>query len=174
MPPNLLEVTDSSQLLGLIAARDAFLDAGYGAKSEKFTPELRAKTGVILGVGGGQKLMTSLVNRLQYPIWEKALRSSGIAQEDIAPIVNKIKKAYVEWNENSFPGLLGNVVAGRIANRFDLGGINSVVDAACAASLSAIKMALSELLEGRSDMMLTGGVDADNSPLMYMLLLCVP
>ncbi|MEM7659278.1 MAG: acyltransferase domain-containing protein, partial [Bacteroidota bacterium] len=49
-----------------------------------------------------------------------------------------------------------------------LGGINSVVDAACAASLSAIKMALSELVEGRCDMMLTGGVDTDNSPFMYM------
>jgi len=34
--------------------------------------------------------------------------------------------------------------------------------------LSAIKMALSELVEGRCDMMLTGGVDTDNSPLMYM------
>jgi len=29
-------------------------------------------------------------------------------------------------------------------------------------------MALSELVEGRCDMMLTGGVDTDNSPLMYM------
>ena len=70
--------------------------------------------------------------------------------------------------KNSFPGLLGNVISGRITNRFDLGGINSVVDAACAASLSAIKMALSELVEGRCDMMLTGGVDTDNSPFMYM------
>jgi len=168
LPPNILEVTDVSQLLGLIAARDAFEDAGYGKDSEKFTKQVRQQTGVILGVGGGQKLLTSLGSRLQYPIWEKALRSSGIEEPDIAQIIDKIKKAYVGWNENSFPGMLGNVVAGRITNRFDLGGINSVVDAACAASLSAIKMSLSELVEGRSDMMLTGGVDTDNSPTMYM------
>ena len=43
--------------------------------------------------------------------------------------------------------MLGNVIAGRIANRFDLGGTNCVVDAACASSLSALKMALSELAE---------------------------
>jgi len=79
-----------------------------------------------------------------------------------------MKTAYIPWNENSFPGMLGNVISGRVANRFDLGGINSVVDAACAASLSAIKMAVSELIEGRCDMMLTGGVDTDNSPFMYM------
>ncbi|MFK8101186.1 MAG: beta-ketoacyl synthase N-terminal-like domain-containing protein [Saprospiraceae bacterium] len=168
LPPNILEVTDVSQLLGLVAARDALEFAGYGKDSSKFTAPLKAKTGVLLGVGGGQKLITPLIARLQYPIWEKALRASGIAEEDIPHIVDKMKKAYVGWNENSFPGLLGNVISGRITNRFDLGGINSVVDAACAASLSAIKMSLSELVEGRCDMMLTGGVDTDNSPFMYM------
>jgi polyketide-type polyunsaturated fatty acid synthase PfaA len=168
LPPNILEVTDASQLLALVAARDAFEDAGYGQKSSKFTADLKAKTGVVIGVGGGQKLITPLTGRLQYPVWEKALRSSGIAENDIPPIIDKMKKAYIGWNENSFPGMLGNVISGRITNRFDLGGLNSVVDAACAASLSAIKMALSELVEGRCDMMLTGGVDTDNSPFMYM------
>ena len=76
--------------------------------------------------------------------------------------------AYVEWNENSFPGLLGNVISGRIANRFDLGGINCVVDAACASSLSAIKMAVNQLQEGSVDMMIAGGVDTDNSPFTFM------
>ncbi len=63
---------------------------------------------------------------------------------------------------------MGNVISGRIANRFDLGGINCVVDAACAGSLAAMRMALSELVEGRSEMMITGGVCTDNSPTMYM------
>ena len=74
----------------------------------------------MLGVGGGQKLITPLIARLQYPIWEKALRASGVAEDDIPPIIDKMKKAYVGWNENSFPGLLGNVISGRITNRFDL------------------------------------------------------
>ena len=168
LPPNILEVTDASQLLGLVAARDALADAGYGKDSVKFTKELKEKTGVLLGVGGGQKLITPLIARLQYPIWERALRASGVDEKDIPKIVEKMKAAYIGWNENAFPGLLGNVISGRITNRFDLGGINSVVDAACAASLSAIKMSLSELVEGRCDMMLTGGVDTDNSPFMYM------
>jgi polyketide-type polyunsaturated fatty acid synthase PfaA len=168
LPPNILEVTDVSQLLGLVAARDVLADAGYAADSPRFTRELKDKTGVLLGVGGGQKLITPLIARLQYPVWERALRASGIAESDIPHIIDKMKKAYVGWNENAFPGLLGNVISGRITNRFDLGGINSVVDAACAASLSAVKMSLSELVEGRADMMITGGVDTDNSPFMYM------
>ncbi|MCB9295835.1 MAG: hypothetical protein H6559_22335 [Lewinellaceae bacterium] len=103
LPPNILEVTDASQLLALVAARDALLDAGYGPDSPKFTKELREKTGVVLGVGGGQKLITPLIARLQYPIWERALRASGVAEEDIPPIVDKMKKYYVGWNENAFP-----------------------------------------------------------------------
>ena len=67
-----------------------------------------------------------------------------------------------------FPGLLGNVVAGRIANRLDLGGTNCVVDAACASSLSAIHLAALELHAGRADMVLTGGVDTFNDIFMYM------
>jgi acyl transferase domain-containing protein len=34
--------------------------------------------------------------------------------------------------------------------------------------MSALKLAISELVEYRSDMMLTGGVDTDNSIVMYM------
>lgn len=164
LPPNLLEVTDSSQLLGLVVARDAMQDAGYGLERE-FN---RENVGVVLGVAGGQKLITDLTSRLQYPIWERVLESSGISPEDTQVIIDKIKLAYAPWNENSFPGLLGNVIAGRIANRLDLGGMNSVVDAACASSLAAVKIALSELVEGRADMMITGGVDSDNSPFTYL------
>ncbi len=168
LPPNILEVTDASQLVSLIIARDALKDAGYDKKSPKMSRQVKDRTGVILGVGGGQKLIIPLTARLQYPIWSKVLQKAGVSEGETEKIIEKIKSAYVGWNENSFPGLLGNVIAGRITNRFDLGGINSVVDAACAASLSAIKMAVSELIEGRSDMMLTGGVDTDNSIFMYM------
>ena len=168
LPPNILEVTDASQLVSLIIARDALKDAGYDKKSPKMTRQVKDRTGVILGVGGGQKLIIPLTARLQYPIWSKVLQNAGVSEGETEKIIEKIKSAYVGWNENSFPGLLGNVIAGRITNRFDLGGINSVVDAACAASLSAIKMAVSELIEGRADMMLTGGVDTDNSIFMYM------
>ena len=164
LPPNILEVTDSSQLLGLVVARDAMEDAGYG-QGRDFNREM---TGVVLGVAGGQKLITDLSARLQYPIWERVLKSSGISDEDADIIIDKMKLAYAPWNENSFPGLLGNVIAGRIANRLDLGGMNSVVDAACASSLAAVKIAVSELIEGRAEMMITGGVDTDNSPFTFL------
>ncbi|HVA24837.1 MAG TPA: beta-ketoacyl synthase N-terminal-like domain-containing protein, partial [Chloroflexota bacterium] len=166
IPPNTLEVTDVAQLLGLLVAKRALDDAGYGETSER--PFDRRRTGIVLGVGGGQKLITPLTTRLQSPVWEEAMRSSGLSTEDAGAIAQKIKRAYVGWEENSFPGMLGNVIAGRIANRLDLGGINCVVDAACASSLAALRMALCELADGQADIMITGGVDADNSIFMYM------
>jgi len=165
LPPNLLEVTDVSQLLSLVVAKECLEDAGYGEGRETS----RENTGVILGmVGIGSKLMTPLMARLQYPVWEKVLRSYGISAEDTQKIIDKIKLAYPNWDENAFPGSIGNVVAGRIANRFDLGGTNCVVDAACASSLAAIHMAIAELIEGRADMMITGGLDTDNSIGAYL------
>ena len=59
--------------------------------------------------------------------------------------------------------LSANIVSGRIANRFDFGGTNCVVDAACASSLSAIKIAMQELELGECDAVLTGGVNVDSS-----------
>jgi acyl transferase domain-containing protein len=165
LPPNILEVTDVSQLLSLVVARDALEDAGYGENSQ-FARDL---TGVILGVVGmSSKLFSPLMNRLQYPVWEKVLRNCGLSNDDTHKIIEKIKLAYVGWEENAFPGTIGNVIAGRIANRFDLGGTSCVVDAACASSLAAVRMAAAELIEGRADMMITGGVDTDNSINAFM------
>jgi acyl transferase domain-containing protein/acyl carrier protein len=109
-----------------------------------------------------------LAARLEYPVWEKVLKSSGMSDEDTQKIISKVKSAYVKWDENAFPGMLANVVAGRIANRLNFGGTNCVVDAACASSFAALKMAISDLIEHRSDMMLTGGVDTDNSIMAYI------
>jgi acyl transferase domain-containing protein len=163
LPPDTLQALDSAQMLSLIIAKAALENAGYGKREFN-----RETTGVILGASGLWKTITPLAARLQYPIWEKALKSSGLSDEDTQKIIEKIKLAYVPWEENSFPGMLTNVVAGRITNRLDLGGTNCVVDAACASSLSAIKMAISELIEHRCDMVIAGGIDTDNSILNYM------
>ncbi|WP_414624207.1 beta-ketoacyl synthase N-terminal-like domain-containing protein [Calothrix sp. CCY 0018] len=164
LPPNQLEVTDISQLLALVVAKQALCDAGYDSDSG-FNHE---RTGVVLGVALARQLTMPLAARLQYPVWEKVLKSQGLSDEDTQNIIEKIKSAYINWDTNAFPGMLANVVTGRIANRFDFGGTNCVVDAACASSLGALSMAISELADYRADMMLTGGVDTDNSIVAYM------
>jgi acyl transferase domain-containing protein len=162
--PNSLEATDTAQLLGLVVAQQALADAGYG-EERSFD---RSRVSVILGVTGTLELVIPLGARLGHPIWRRALHEAGVEEHIAEDVVRRISDSYVGWQENSFPGLLGNVVAGRIANRFDLGGTNCVVDAACASSLSAIHLACLELTAGRADMVLTGGVDTFNDIFMYM------
>ncbi|MBA4367564.1 MAG: hypothetical protein C0403_07985, partial [Desulfobacterium sp.] len=164
IPPKTLEATDTSQLLSLMVAKKALEDAGYGMDRE-FN---RDKTSVILGATGTQELVIPLGARLGHPIWRKALLDSGIDADLAEEVMERISNAYVPWQENSFPGLLGNVIAGRITNRLDLGGTNCVVDAACASSMGAINLAILELITGRSDMTVTGGVDTLNDIFMHM------
>ncbi|UCD79370.1 MAG: SDR family NAD(P)-dependent oxidoreductase [Desulfobacterales bacterium] len=162
--PTSLEATDTSQLLGLLAAKMALEDSGYG-DDQDFD---RDRTSVILGVTGTQELVIPLSSRLGHPKWRRALEESDIPAHKTEEIIQRISDSYVSWQENSFPGLLGNVVAGRICNRLDLRGTNCVVDAACASSLSAVHLAMLELMSGRSDMVVTGGVDTLNDIFMHM------
>ena len=165
IPPNNIEATDTSQLLGLEVARMALEDAGYPMNHPVLEQK---KVNVILGVTGTQELVIPLGARLGHPIWKKALEDSGISGDKKEEIIQRIQGDYVQWQENSFPGLLGNVVAGRIANRLNLSGTNTVTDAACASSLSAIHTAVMELVSKKCDMSVTGGVDTLNDIFMHM------
>ena len=162
--PHAIEATDTTQLLGLLAAQSALQDAGYPA-SRTFD---RDRVSVILGVTGALEMVVPLGARLGRPIWRRALDAAGVEPTVAESVVERIAASYTPWQENSFPGLLGNVAAGRIANRLDLRGSNCVVDAACASSLAALNLAMLELATGRCDMALSGGVDTFSDIFMYM------
>jgi len=163
IPPAIVPATDTAQLLALLVARAALQDWRPGA----LAPELRARTSVILGVTSGQELLGTMVSRLQRPVWIKALRELGWPEDQVQAACRRIADHYVPWVESTFPGLLGNVVAGRIANRFDLGGTNLVTDAACASTFAALHAAVHELHAGDADAVLTGGVDTSNDIFMF-------
>ncbi|WP_437761512.1 SDR family NAD(P)-dependent oxidoreductase [Sorangium sp. So ce764] len=164
VPPSIVPATDTTQLLALIVAKRVLEDAAQG----QFEAMNRERMSVILGVTSAQELLASMVSRIQRPVWAKALRDLGYPEDEVKRACDKIAGNYVPWQESSFPGLLGNVVAGRIANRLDLGGTNCVTDAACASSLSAMSMAINELALGQSDLVIAGGCDTMNDAFMYM------
>ncbi|MBD8525374.1 type I polyketide synthase [Pseudomarimonas arenosa] len=164
LPPSNIPATDTSQLLALIVAQAVLQDAA----GDQFETMDRSRMSVILGVTSAQELLFSMVSRLQRPVWVKALRETGLPEDEVQAACDRIAAQYVPWQESSFPGLLGNVVAGRIANRLNLGGTNCVTDAACASSFSALSMAINELQLGQSDVVITGGVDTLNDIFMFM------
>ncbi|MGQ4615283.1 SDR family NAD(P)-dependent oxidoreductase [Nocardia sp. R7R-8] len=164
LPPNQLEVTSTMQTLSLGVARDLLRDAG----AVDSTWYDASRTGVVLGTTGPVPLMHPLAARLSTPVLKEAARSVGLSDTDADAIADRFVAAFAPWEANSFPGLLANITAGRVANRLGLGGINCTVDAACAASLAALRTAIAELQDGRADMMITGGVDTENTIFIYM------
>ncbi|MCU0658695.1 MAG: acyltransferase domain-containing protein, partial [Polyangiaceae bacterium] len=164
VPPTVLPSTDTSQLLALILAKQVLEDATRG----QFAQMDASRASIILGVTSAQELVNQMASRLQKPIWQKALREHGLPESEVQEVCERIASSYTPWKESSFPGLLGNVVAGRIANRLNLGGTNCVTDAACASSLSALSMAANELYLGDSDLVIAGGVDTMNDIFMFV------
>ncbi|MDP6944509.1 MAG: beta-ketoacyl synthase N-terminal-like domain-containing protein, partial [Myxococcota bacterium] len=120
IPPSLLPTTDTAQLLALVMAKRALEDVCQG----DFADMDREKVSVILGVAAGLELLGEMASRLQRPIWSKAMREAGLPESEVQDLCNRITSHFADWKESTFPGLLGNVVAGRVANRFDLGGTN--------------------------------------------------
>ncbi|MAC26947.1 MAG: beta keto-acyl synthase, partial [Myxococcales bacterium] len=164
VPPSTVPATDTCQLLALIVAQRVLDDAARG----QFDYADRDRMSVILGVTSAQELLGAMVSRLQRPIWTKALREMGLGEDEVQDACERIEAHYTPWQEATFPGVLGNVVAGRIANKLNLGGTNCVTDAACASTFSALSMAVNELRLGSSDVVLCGGADTMNDIFMYL------
>jgi 3-oxoacyl-(acyl-carrier-protein) synthase/acyl carrier protein len=160
--PKDMESIDSTQLLGLLAADAALSDAGVPADRSDHT-----RTAVILGVTGALKMTVTLGQRLAHPQLKKALAGAGVDPQTAQEVLERFAEQFAPWRELSFPGLLGNVTAGRIASRLNLGGANMAVDAACASSLAAVSQAVLELKSRRADLVVSGGVDTFSDPFMY-------
>ncbi|USX55201.1 type I polyketide synthase [Lentzea sp. HUAS12] len=148
IPPASLTSIEPAQLLALEVSAKALADAGYATRVFD-----RERTSVIFGAEAGADLANAYTVRTALP----ALGIRGL--DDHLPALT----------EDSFPGVLGNVIAGRVANRLDLGGANYTVDAACASSLAALDVACKELVGGTSDMVLCGAVDLHNSAHDYQM-----
>lgn len=162
IPPNSLKSIEPIQLLALESARLALEDAGFD-----HLPFERENTAVVFGAGGMHDLGIDYIFRtmLQHYL-PKVSSLSKLQQEQIISELHN--NELPEWNEDSFPGVLGNVVAGRIANRLDLTGSNYTVDAACGSSLAALDVAIHKLRAGTADVVVTGAADGTNNAPSYM------
>ncbi|MFE5159794.1 SDR family NAD(P)-dependent oxidoreductase [Streptomyces sp. NPDC056697] len=151
IPPASLPSIEPVQLLALEAARRALADAGYEGPDAD-----HRRTSVIFGAEAGSDLANASTLRTVLPAY-------------VGTLPPGLEEQLPKLTEDSFPGMLANVIAGRIANRLDLGGANYTVDAACASSLTAVDAACKELVTGTSDLVLCGGADLHNGINDYLL-----
>jgi malonyl CoA-acyl carrier protein transacylase len=162
IPPAAVKSIEPMQLLALVVAKQALEDAGLDRR-----PFMRERTATIFGAGGMHDLGITYVLRTLLPHYLPQVPgiSASARQQIIASLCGQVLP---QWTEDSFPGFLGNVVAGRVANRLDLGGTNFTVDAACASSLAALDTGIRQLRSGDADVALVGAIDGTNNVVSFM------
>ena len=114
--------------------------------------------------------------RLNRPVYYEILKNTptyqslppATGEQLISEMEEGVRANFMPVTEDSMPGELANVIAGRVANVFDLHGTNFTVDAACATSLAAVDQAVNGLRLGNFDMALVGGVDQMMAPASYI------
>ncbi len=155
--PNALEAIEPDQLLALGAADAALADAGNPL--DDIDP---SKVAVILGRGGylgdGLARLDQRVRTATQLV--EVLRSlvPGIDEGRLAQVKAEFQDRLGPERPESSIGLVPNLAASRIANRFDLQGAAYTVDAACASSLIAVDHGIGQLRSGQADLVLAGGV----------------
>jgi len=146
IPPSSLAHISVAQPLVLELTRRAIADAGYDPADLD-----RENTAVVFGAGDPEGISGKL---LTFRAMAPALL--GGLPEGL--------EALAGWSEDSLAGHITNVVAGRVANRFDFGGANLTVDAACASSLAAIEAACRQLASRQANLVIAGGVEIWQTP----------
>ncbi|MBV8347087.1 MAG: polyketide synthase, partial [Mycolicibacterium sp.] len=162
IPPAVSTQMDDGQKWAVACTRAALLDAGWPGWT--VDPE---RVAVIIGnaIGGDKQHRSNL--RIQFPAFTRELLGApsfaalpeqvrgAVLAETGASFLNRLE----EITEDTMPGELANVLAGRVANLFNFRGPNFTTDAACASGLAAMSAAVRGLQAGDFDAVITGGID---------------
>ena len=163
IPPKVATQVDAVQQIALESVADALEDAGYDPRKNPNN----SRVAVILGNSMGGENTDDFTIRTRLPETLESLKKSSVfkqlsliqQQQLIEDVQQNVKANLPTITEDSMPGELANVIAGRIANAFDLHGPNYTIDAACASSMAAIQAAVKGLRDNEFDMVVTGGAD---------------
>ena len=171
IPPKVLEVMDETQQWAIAAAYQALQDYGYPQQ-----PLPNDRVAVILGnaLAGEKHYKSSL--RIHLPEYLQVLSAldafqklpDSVQQELLGGFTQGIRAEIPAITEDTMPGELSSIIAGRVANVFNFGGPNFTTDAACASSLAALQAAVDGLRHYQFDAVLTGGVDRSMSVESYV------
>lgn len=166
--PNSIDGSEPDQFMALQVASEALADAGYANKDFD-----RQRTEVILGRGTNfNRGYMSLIQRgfvIDQTLGILRSLHPEHSEAEIATIRAALSAQLPALAPEVVPGLVPNVMCGRVMNRLDLMGASYTVDAACASALVALDTGCRDLLAGRCDMALVGGVQVHTPALVFMV-----
>jgi acyl transferase domain-containing protein len=166
--PHSVDGGEPDQFLALRVAHEAMSDAGYRDR-----PFDRERAGVFIGRGTyfNRGYVTLVQHGLVVDQTLGILESLGVCRsaESLGEMRLRLKAGLPPLGPETIPGLVPNILCGRIMNRLDLMGPSYTVDAACASSLVALDAGVRDLRDRRCDLAIVGGVQVSTPALIYMV-----
>ncbi|MGA1821863.1 MAG: SDR family NAD(P)-dependent oxidoreductase [Thermoplasmatota archaeon] len=164
IPPKVADKIDRFQRYVIVGTHEALIDSKLLDNQEVD----RTRIATIVANSGGGENRDYAAMRVGHSDVEEFCRQSEVWKElpdgirdRLMPQVKKLLTAdMIDINEDSMPGSLPNVAAGRLANMFNFMGPNYITDAACASTLAALSSSRDQLLLDRADIAVTGGTDS--------------
>ncbi|WP_390902886.1 hotdog fold thioesterase [Shewanella putrefaciens] len=156
LPESAFDGLDESFLWALDCSRKALQDAGIAPSDAVLT-----RTGIVMGT---LSFPTARSNELFLPLYhqtvEKALQNklnqSAFQLADFGNSVNDLNANSQALNVAN--GAVAHTASKLVSDALGLGGTQLSLDAACASSVYALKLACDYLTTGKADMMLAGAV----------------
>ena len=152
MPPPTQRLSDPAQLLLLQATDDLLKQL-----PQDILEQIRSHTGVFIASTGAGQMWVSHTMRIQRDLMRSNLDTDPLLKPALEKVIEEALTRFPKSGEDSFPGLMPNLLAGRIANIFDLHGINEVIDADARSFLSALGIACRSLSQQDLTLALVGG-----------------
>ncbi|GJM34327.1 MAG: hypothetical protein DHS20C18_33280 [Saprospiraceae bacterium] len=155
LPADFLARQDKLYQWSLYVAREALRDTAYQDQ-----PDILKKCGLILGnlsfpTGSSHKLLAPVYTQTAENALRELLNDSAFSLES--------QKDAEPKND-----ILAYTPSQMVAEALGLGASHYALDAACATSLYAIKLACDELMTGKADLMLAGAVCASDQLFIHM------
>lgn len=166
--PSAVAGTDPDQLLALRVAQDALADAGYmdrplnGDRAEVILGRISAPGAGSMNLIQQSKTVGEIVEIIKDLVPSE---NDELAQA----VAEQLRQRLASCTSDNIPGVMPNILAGRIAAKLGFRGRNMIVDAACASSMVALETAVDDLVSRRCDFALSGGVYVNSSATMFNL-----
>jgi acyl transferase domain-containing protein/NAD(P)-dependent dehydrogenase (short-subunit alcohol dehydrogenase family) len=160
--PDVTDHMDPGQFLALLAAERVLPALGDRLK------ELRVATGVVIGVESktergiraNQRIFLDRLKRRFAEDREPDRLPQGARGAILERLCAAVRNDVIPSGPYTLPGLMPNVISGRVANMFELNGPNVVVDMGANSLAQAILVANDFLAHGDSKAVLAGGLNA--------------
>lgn len=170
--PKQVADADPLQFMLLDAVDQAFVDTGI-----TLSPELRKRTGVVIGSVFGGEFGNALQMGLRLPefsrLMETYLKKAGLPQDTIESLIDRYQTLLLSrmpaLNDET-GSFTSSTLASRITKTFDVMGGGSAIDSGNASGLISLQIAVNSLRSGNADLMVCACGQRSIGPFNYELL----